>query len=187
MIWDELSFFKKSEFDCRCGCGRNEMNLAFLEKLDELRASLSLSRVVIAVPSITRPFRVPGRVDLTRQDTRSTSLSPAARLTTWSTLPRVYGLRVGLDSSNTDRTSRGSFTWTTSPPIPVLMSGHTPSLIALVCCECRRGWFEWRRLPQGQAMRGACDCGSLYYHEDKHVLAQLSRDNVAQIKRKLPS
>ena len=46
MIWDELSFFKKSEFDCRCGCGRNEMNLAFLEKLDELRARVGFPLIV---------------------------------------------------------------------------------------------------------------------------------------------
>lgn len=46
MIWDELEFFQKKEFDCRCGCGRNEMDPDFLKKLDDLRRRLGFPLVV---------------------------------------------------------------------------------------------------------------------------------------------
>ena len=46
MIWDELTFFKKTEFDCKCGCGRNEMNPVFLNKLDDLRGRLGFPLIV---------------------------------------------------------------------------------------------------------------------------------------------
>ncbi len=45
-IWDELKFFKKSEFDCRCGCGRNEMDPDFLRKLDDHRSRVDFPFVV---------------------------------------------------------------------------------------------------------------------------------------------
>lgn len=45
-VWDELRFFKKSEFDCRCGCGGNEMNPDFLKKLDDLRSRVDFPFIV---------------------------------------------------------------------------------------------------------------------------------------------
>lgn len=38
MIFDELRFFKKSEFTCKCGCNRTYMNPDFLKKLDDARS-----------------------------------------------------------------------------------------------------------------------------------------------------
>lgn len=45
-VWDELKFFKKSEFDCRCGCGGNEMNADFLRKLDDMRSRMDFPYIV---------------------------------------------------------------------------------------------------------------------------------------------
>ncbi len=46
MIWDELEFFEKKEFDCKCGCGGNQMNHDFLKKLDDFRGRLGFPLVV---------------------------------------------------------------------------------------------------------------------------------------------
>lgn len=46
MIWDELKYFKKTEFDCRCGCGQNKMQPDFLKKLDDLRERLDFPLIV---------------------------------------------------------------------------------------------------------------------------------------------
>lgn len=35
--WDQLQYFKKDEFTCKCGCGRNEMKWSFMLELDNLR------------------------------------------------------------------------------------------------------------------------------------------------------
>lgn len=35
--WAEITFFKKTEFDCNCGCGSNLMEKTFLKTLDDLR------------------------------------------------------------------------------------------------------------------------------------------------------
>lgn len=43
MTWKH---FKPSEFDCRCGCGRNEMQPDFVETLDDLRERLGFPLVV---------------------------------------------------------------------------------------------------------------------------------------------
>ncbi len=45
-IWDELKYFKKTEFDCRCGCGQNEMEPDFLKKLDDLRGRFDFPFIV---------------------------------------------------------------------------------------------------------------------------------------------
>lgn len=44
--WDEIEFFKKNEFDCKCGCGGNEMVPSFLKKLDHTRRLLGFPFVV---------------------------------------------------------------------------------------------------------------------------------------------
>ena len=46
MIWDELQFFQKSEFDCKCGCGNNDMNPVFLKKLDDMRSRFDFPFIV---------------------------------------------------------------------------------------------------------------------------------------------
>lgn len=46
MIWDELRFFKKTEFNCRCGCGRNNMEPEFLKKLDTARGILGFPLII---------------------------------------------------------------------------------------------------------------------------------------------
>jgi len=45
-VWDELKFFKKNEFDCKCGCGGNEMSPVFLKKLDAHRERLDFPFIV---------------------------------------------------------------------------------------------------------------------------------------------
>lgn len=45
-IWDSLKFFKKTEFDCKCGCGRNEMDEDFLTKLDDARSRVDFPFIV---------------------------------------------------------------------------------------------------------------------------------------------
>ena len=44
-IWDELRYFEKREFDCPC-CGKNEMQPAFLRKLDRARHDAGFPFVV---------------------------------------------------------------------------------------------------------------------------------------------
>lgn len=46
MIFDELRFFKKSEFTCKCGCNRTFMEPDFLKKLDDLRSRVDFPFVV---------------------------------------------------------------------------------------------------------------------------------------------
>lgn len=45
MIWDELRFFKKTEFDCPC-CGGNQMSETFLRKLDDHRGRVDFPFIV---------------------------------------------------------------------------------------------------------------------------------------------
>lgn len=35
--WTQIKHFKKSEFDCKCGCGLNNINFDFVKKLDDAR------------------------------------------------------------------------------------------------------------------------------------------------------
>jgi len=37
LIWDDLRYFEKYEFICKCGCGRADMEYEFLKKLDGAR------------------------------------------------------------------------------------------------------------------------------------------------------
>ena len=37
--WSRYPNFRKEEFNCRCGCGRNEMRQEFMERLQALRAT----------------------------------------------------------------------------------------------------------------------------------------------------
>jgi uncharacterized protein YcbK (DUF882 family) len=53
MIFEELQFFKKSEFTCKCGCGRTFMEPDFLKKLDDLRSRVDFPFFV------TSGFRCP--------------------------------------------------------------------------------------------------------------------------------
>lgn len=39
MDWSRYPNFKREEFTCRCGCGRNEMRSEFLERLQALRSA----------------------------------------------------------------------------------------------------------------------------------------------------
>ena len=36
--WDDIKYFKKSEFTCHCGCGLNNMDMNIVKTLDEIRA-----------------------------------------------------------------------------------------------------------------------------------------------------
>lgn len=40
MNWNDIHHFSKSEFDCKCGCGGNEMDEMFILKLDTMRELL---------------------------------------------------------------------------------------------------------------------------------------------------
>lgn len=35
--WDDIKYFKKSEFTCKCGCGLNNIDLKLVKILDEIR------------------------------------------------------------------------------------------------------------------------------------------------------
>ncbi len=35
--WNDIKYFKKSEFDCKCGCGLNNIDLKLVKILDEIR------------------------------------------------------------------------------------------------------------------------------------------------------
>lgn len=37
MDWSKVKYFRKSEFECSCGCGESPMNEEFIKLLDELR------------------------------------------------------------------------------------------------------------------------------------------------------
>ena len=37
MSWDDVEFFRESEFTCRCGCGDAAVDFAFLKALDAIR------------------------------------------------------------------------------------------------------------------------------------------------------
>jgi zinc D-Ala-D-Ala carboxypeptidase len=39
-------YFTREEFDCRCGCGRNEIPDAFIHDMDDLREACGFSLVV---------------------------------------------------------------------------------------------------------------------------------------------
>lgn len=63
--WDQVIFFKKKEFDCKCGCGKNEMDLVFLKKLDDARSRFDFAFIV------TSGYRCPlhnSRVSTTGQN-----------------------------------------------------------------------------------------------------------------------
>lgn len=40
--WSDIRYFARGEFDCNCGCGRNDMQLDFVAKLDDLRTRLGV-------------------------------------------------------------------------------------------------------------------------------------------------
>ena len=46
MFWDEIKHFKKSEFDCKCGCGKNGMDEMFIRRLDSLRSNCGFPFIV---------------------------------------------------------------------------------------------------------------------------------------------
>lgn len=37
LSWDDIKYFQKSEFTCKCGCGLNNINLKLVKILDEIR------------------------------------------------------------------------------------------------------------------------------------------------------
>ncbi len=49
--WDTIKYFKKEDFDCRCGCGLNNIDYALVFKLDSVR---KLSGIPIFVNSACR-------------------------------------------------------------------------------------------------------------------------------------
>lgn len=44
--WDDIKYFKKSEFDCKCGCGLNNIDLKLVKILDEIRGHFGKPMVV---------------------------------------------------------------------------------------------------------------------------------------------
>lgn len=42
MTWEEIKNFKKEEFDCKCGCGKNNINIDLVERLDRIRTVLNM-------------------------------------------------------------------------------------------------------------------------------------------------
>ena len=44
--WDNIKYFKKSEFNCKCGCGLNNIDLRLVKILDEIREHYNKPLVV---------------------------------------------------------------------------------------------------------------------------------------------
>ena len=42
MTWDDIKHFKKNEFDCACGCGKNNIDIELIERLDRIRSALNM-------------------------------------------------------------------------------------------------------------------------------------------------
>lgn len=45
-FWDDIEFFSKKEFDCKCGCGTNRMSESFIRGLDTMRRHLGFPLIV---------------------------------------------------------------------------------------------------------------------------------------------
>lgn len=37
MTWNDIKYFKPAEFDCKCGCGKNNISLDLVQLLDHVR------------------------------------------------------------------------------------------------------------------------------------------------------
>lgn len=46
LSWDDIKYFKKSEFNCKCGCGLNNIDLKLVKVLDEIRGHFGKPMVV---------------------------------------------------------------------------------------------------------------------------------------------
>lgn len=44
--WDDIQYFKKDEFTCKCGCGLNNMNLKVVKIADEVRKHFGKPAIV---------------------------------------------------------------------------------------------------------------------------------------------
>jgi len=44
--WNKITFFKREEFVCKCGCGLEIMRPSFIEFLDEMRAKMGFPIVI---------------------------------------------------------------------------------------------------------------------------------------------
>lgn len=44
--WDDIKYFKKEEFTCKCGCGLNNMNLAVVKIADKVREHFGSPAIV---------------------------------------------------------------------------------------------------------------------------------------------
>ena len=57
MNWNEINNFTEDEFKCKCGCGRADMDLSFVKKLDQIREDLDFPLI------ISSGFRCPDHND----------------------------------------------------------------------------------------------------------------------------
>lgn len=48
LSWDDIKYFKKSEFTCRCGCGTNNIDLNLVKILDKIREHFGAACTVIS-------------------------------------------------------------------------------------------------------------------------------------------
>ena len=46
LTWDDIKYFKKSEFTCKCGCGTNNIELELVQILDGIRAAFGKPLIV---------------------------------------------------------------------------------------------------------------------------------------------
>lgn len=44
--WDNIKYFKKEEFTCKCGCGLNNINLKLVQIADEIREKIGVPLIV---------------------------------------------------------------------------------------------------------------------------------------------
>ena len=62
LSWNNIKYFKKDEFTCKCGCGLNNINLKLVQILDEIRERLGCPVIVTSGTRCQRHNREVGGV-----------------------------------------------------------------------------------------------------------------------------
>lgn len=60
LSWNDIKHFKPSEFTCKCGCGKNNINLKLVKILDEIREALGITVVTSGCRCATHNAKVGG-------------------------------------------------------------------------------------------------------------------------------
>ena len=82
--WDEIQHFNADEFECKCGCRLNNMQSAFVKKLDSIRAQCGFPFYV------TSGYRCRDRMQQIGSPTSSHGLGLAADIAIKNAQQRLY-------------------------------------------------------------------------------------------------